>query len=94
MVGDLDAQRPASAPLDLLDPELDLVGTLLVVGQGEHHRRLGPGAAGLVRVRAGTGHGGQSDGGQKGARPVARQLSVQRCLLARHPTLAGPTQET
>jgi hypothetical protein len=40
------------------------------------------------------GHGGQSDGDQKGARPGARQLSVQGCLLARHPTLAGPTQET
>jgi hypothetical protein len=32
-----------------------------VVGQGEHDRRLGPGAAGLVRPRAGAGHGGQGD---------------------------------
>jgi hypothetical protein len=40
-------QRPASAPLDLLDPELDLRRALLVVGQSEHDRRLGAGAAGL-----------------------------------------------
>jgi site-specific recombinase XerD len=46
----LDAQPPPGASLDLLDPGLDLRRALLVVGQGEHHRRLGLGAAGLVRV--------------------------------------------
>ena len=73
---------PPGAPLDLLDPELDLVGALLVVGQGEHDRLLGPGAAGLVRVRAGTGRGGQGNhnGGQQGERPGAGRTSMHRCL--------------
>ena len=51
-VGDLDAERPAGASLDLLDLALDIVRALLVVGKGEHDRRLGPGAAGLVHPGA------------------------------------------
>jgi hypothetical protein len=91
-LADLDPDRPAGAPLNLLDPVLHVERAGLVIGECKHEGLVADGRAGLVELRGaaaacceGGGRGEEANcaGLHRAACPAARVRPVRFELIVR-----------